>query len=98
MGGAGYRQLSTIQHRRNRHFDRVLAMYTKPHSGSLRMWLGRGRPLNPYLVGLIIDYLRGVMKAKDLKLIPDELFEVGPMKDFLEWSTLRAWMKESLVE
>jgi hypothetical protein len=62
------------------------------------MWLGRGRPLNPYLVGLIIDYLRGVMKAKDLKLIPDELFEVGPMKDFLEWSTLRAWMKESLVE
>lgn len=30
IGGAGYRVLAKLSHTRSRHFERVLAMYTKP--------------------------------------------------------------------
>jgi hypothetical protein len=50
-------------------------------------WLGRGSPLNPTLRGVIIDLLRREMKARELTLIPDDLFEVESMKEFLEWTT-----------
>jgi len=32
VGGAGFRQLSTIQYKRKAHFDRVYAMYRRPWS------------------------------------------------------------------
>lgn len=31
-----------------------------------------------------------------LRLIPDDLFEMPGMKDFLEWSLLRAWVRSWL--
>ena len=36
------------------------------------------------------------MRPRELSLIPDELFEVPGMKDFLEWSTLRVWVRDWL--
>lgn len=33
------------------------------------------------------------MKAKDLKLAPDEVFPFEGHRDFLEWSQLRSWMR-----
>lgn len=42
---------------------------------------------------MIIDHLRKGMRPK---LIPDELFVQTGMKDFLEWSSLRVWMKSWL--
>lgn len=86
VGGAGFRQLATFDHKRNRHFERVLAMYTKQRL-PFELWLGRGSPLNPTLRGVIIDLLKREMKARGLTLIPDDLFEVESMKEFLEWTT-----------
>ncbi|GFS28627.1 hypothetical protein Acr_00g0002950 [Actinidia rufa] len=51
------------------------------------------RPLNPYLRGLMIDYLRSVMKPKDLRLAPDEAFLTSGVKDFPEWSLVRRWVQ-----
>lgn len=63
VSGAGFRQLASLDHKRNRHLERVLAMQTKTLLGpnGFELWLGRGRPLNPYLRGVIIDFLRKEM-------------------------------------
>lgn len=60
------------------------------------LWLGRGRPVNPYLRGVILSFLRSEMKPKELSLPPEHLFEMPGMRDFLEWSALRAWVKQWL--
>lgn len=86
VGGAGFRQLATFDHKRNRHFERVLAMYTKQRL-PFELWLGRGSPLNPTLRGVIIYLLRREMKARELTLIPDDLLEVESIKEFLELTT-----------
>lgn len=98
VGGAGFKQLARLDHRRSIRFERVLAMQTKIMFGSngFELWLGRGCPLNPYIRGLIVERLRKEMKPRDLRLIPDELFATEKVKDFLEWSTLCGWMKEWL--
>lgn len=62
IGGAGYRQLARLDHYRNSHFERVLAMIRRY---PLEWWLGRGLPLNPYLKGIIIDLLRKEMRPKE---------------------------------
>lgn len=41
----------------------------------LELWLGRGRPLNPYLRGFLIDHLRKAYKPTELKTKPDNLYE-----------------------
>lgn len=98
VGGAGYRVLARLDHYRNRHDSRVYAMYTKPLAGpTLEWWLGRGAPLNPYLRASIIHFLREEMRPKELRLIPDDLFATEKVKDFIEWSILRSWMKEWLA-
>ena len=74
VGGAGFRQLARFDHRRNRHFERVVAMWNKGRY-PLELWLGRGRPINPYLRGIIIDHLCKEMRPRELNLIPDDLFE-----------------------
>lgn len=58
LGGAGDR---TLPRRRSRRWERFRAVMGKPGRGSplsLEFWLSRGSPLNPYLKGLIVDYIR----------------------------------------
>lgn len=73
----------------------VVAMYNHTRL-PVDLWLGRGRPLNPYLIGYIVNYLREKMRPKELKLMPDELFGHPAEKDFIEWSTLRSWVRQWL--
>ncbi len=87
--------LSRINHRRSRHYQRVYSMYTK-RALPLTWWLGRGRPLDPYLEGLVLALLRKEFYPKDLKVVPDEFLVQPGMADFLEWSCLRSWMKSWL--
>ncbi|KAK4412304.1 hypothetical protein Salat_2982000 [Sesamum alatum] len=67
LGGAGYRALTRLDHHRSKHYARVGTVYTKSlyPRGSLELWLGRGRFLNPYLRGLILDLLRSEIKPKE---------------------------------
>lgn len=57
IGGGNRKVLSRLDHHRPARFERVFRMYTKTQL-PYEWLLGRGLPLNPYLRGLIIDYLR----------------------------------------
>lgn len=95
VGGANYRVLARLDHRRSAHYGRIWAMWTRREL-PFELWLGRGRPLNPYLRGVKIDFLRKEMRPQELILAPEHLFEMPGMRDFLEWSSLRVWVKNWL--
>lgn len=93
--GVGNRAISTFPHRRTPMIDRVLKMFKKREL-PLELWLGRGRPLNPYLKGCLMDFLRGKAAPLDLKLYPQEAL-IGPrMAERLEKTVFASWMKQWL--
>lgn len=55
-----------------------------------------GRPLNPYLRGVLIDYLRKEMLPKELKVLPSEVIK-GSTEDVLERTLLRSWVRQWLT-
>lgn len=59
---------SWIDWKRSAHFESL-----KFHRRGLplKLWLGRGRLLNPYLRGVLIHLLRREMRPKDL-ILPSE--------------------------
>lgn len=93
VGGAGYKTLAKID--RSRKYERVWVMMEKSRL-PLDLWLGRGRPLNPYLRGLLINVLINEMRPKQLVVAPEDCFEQPGMNDFLEWSVLRNWVSQWL--
>ncbi|OMP11007.1 RNA-dependent RNA polymerase, mitoviral [Corchorus olitorius] len=95
IGGLGYRALGRIDYKRSLTTERRLAMWFRTLL-PLTIWLGRGRPLNPYLRSYLIQFLLQECKPKDLKVVPNEYFEEPGRKDFLEWSLLRSWMESWL--
>lgn len=108
VAGANYRVLAHLDHHRSAHYGHLWAMWTKMEM-PFNLWMGRGRLLNPYLSGVIIDFLRKEMRPRDLQVVPDQMscflnqcrlashrLHKPGMKDFLEWSTLRSWMQSWL--
>ena len=66
-------------------------MFTK-RSMPLELWLGRGRPLNPYLKGSLVEWLR---RETDLQMFPDEA-RLGNVGDFFEAPVVnRCWKTET---
>ena len=60
------------------------------------MWLGGGLPLNPYLKGIIIDFILNRMKPKDLVLPPCPEVVFQGEADNLEYTLYRNWMSSWL--
>lgn len=83
--------LARLDHTRSSHFERVLVMWNRQRL-PFELWLGRGLSLNPYLRGIIIDLLHKALQ--EAMRIVDELFVQPEMKDFLESSTFRVWVKD----
>ena len=79
-------------------FSRLLSMQTKAllGHGHLELWLGRGRPLNPYLRFVLVDKVLSQLRPKDLRVTPAELFVTEKVSDFQEYSTLRGWVQQWL--
>ncbi|XP_028059367.1 uncharacterized protein LOC114263071 [Camellia sinensis] len=74
IGGLGYRGLASLTSRPSKRTRRLWAIYTKAlYRFSLEWWIGRGRPLDPYWIGFMIDFLRESLKPKDLKIAPEEV-------------------------
>nr|UJQ92583.1 MAG: putative RNA-dependent RNA polymerase [Mitoviridae sp.] len=96
IGGAGYKQLAKIDTVRNKRISRLWSMQMKAllGHGQLELWLGRGRPLNPYLKWILKEKILNEMKPKDLRLTPEELYVAPKVGDFQEYSTLRGWVKQ----
>lgn len=57
---------------------------------------GRSEAARTNLKGILFDILRKEMRPPELSLDPDDLFPMPGMKDFLEWSLLRNWVKQWL--
>lgn len=69
---------------------------TKPPGTSplpLEWWVGRGRPINPCLKGLIIERLRKELKPKEIQLFPEEIVFDG---EILECTLIYNWVKQWL--
>jgi len=97
LAGAGFRVRSRLMSSkaRSRKWERLFVMASKPLGKtqlSLEWWLGRGKPLNPYLRGIIVELLRKELRPKELRLIPKELTFEGE-QDFCEYTLLHNWMK-----
>lgn len=79
LAGAGFRTRSRLDSfRRSRRWERLWVVATKPGHGAQlprQWWIGRGKPLNPYLKGLLVEWLR--KETKEIRLIPDELLFDG---------------------
>lgn len=95
IGGAGYRQLAKIDHHWSRPIRRIFGLFQKGRL-PVDLWLGRGYPLNPYLMASLIHQIRERIKPVDLRLPPDGYFVTEKVKDFLEYSMSRSWVRQWL--
>lgn len=96
IGGLGYRGLSSITHRHSLTTKRRWAIWCKSML-PIDWWLGCGKPLNPYINGLLVSYIRDQLKPKQLKVVPEEFFSQPGMAHFNEWSLTRSWMVQWLA-
>lgn len=94
IGGFGYRTISKFPHRKYSKLGKLLSMFYK-RSMPLEIWLGRGRPLDPYLRGVLVAFLRERTKPLDIKLFPD--LKIDGLEYLHEWTVLRAWVKQWLA-
>ncbi len=61
----------------------------------LELWLGRGYPINPYLRGDLLFFIREYLKPKELRLPPSDLLVDGEV-EILERTMIRRWMTQWL--
>lgn len=70
LAGAGYRVRARLMSTQSKRWERLKAAAAKPYLIIERLpsqyWLGRGKPLNPYLKGRMVAYLRKELKPKEL--------------------------------
>ncbi|PHT96639.1 hypothetical protein BC332_34436 [Capsicum chinense] len=98
LGGAGYRVRSRLFSTQSKRWERLKAAARKPgrlHPLPLEFWIGRGNPINPYLKGKIVDYLRKELKPKEIGLFPEELVFDGE-REILERTVLLRWVTQWL--
>lgn len=99
LAGAGFRVRSRLySSKRSKRWERLWVASTKPPGTSrlpLEWWIGRGRPINPYLKGLIIERLRKELKPKELRLFPEEIVFDGE-REILERTVILNWVKQWL--
>lgn len=77
LAGAGYRVIGSLPCLTSNKWKRYQVVLSKPdrHSPPLatEFWLGRDLPLNPYLKGRLVDYVRKKLSVKEFILPPDGL-------------------------
>lgn len=99
LSGCGYRALGKLWHKRSKRLERLYTAFSKPTGGDLlplEFWIGRGIPLDPYLKGLIVDYIRKKVVPVELKLPPENLFPDESHIELLERTLYRNWMEQWL--
>nr|YP_010833566.1 hypothetical protein QLP06_mgp047 [Jatropha curcas]WFG81192.1 hypothetical protein [Jatropha curcas] len=83
VGGAGYKVLGKIDHHLPSKYFRLLLIYRQTRL-PLEFTLGHGRPLNPYLRGILYLEMLAKMAPKDLILPPEDLFEAPSLCGWTE--------------
>jgi len=98
IGGIGYKQRSRLTHRLGRKTTRLSVLWQKTlfRNHDVEWLLGRGLPLDPYVKGQVVDFLKGRLSPKDLQLPPPWCFHTEDEQDLLEWTSVRAWVSQWL--
>ena len=98
LGGAGFRVRSRLMSKQAAKWERLKVVASKTFGRKqlpLEFWIGRGNPLNPYLKGRMIAYLRRQMRPKEIKIFPQDLVFDGE-REILERTVLRKWVEQWL--
>jgi len=98
LAGAGYRVRSRMLSSQTRRWERLKVVASKPYglkSLPLEMWLGRGKPLNPYLRGKMVTFLRRELRPKEIRIFPSDLVFDGE-REILERTVLLGWVRQWL--
>lgn len=99
LGGGGYRVTGRSHSTLSRSWERIRVMSQKPPISNdgmpLELWLGRGYPINPYLRGDLLFFIREYLKPKELRLPPSDLLVDGEV-EILERTMIRRWMTQWL--
>jgi len=93
LAGAGYWTLSRLNQTLSPKYQRLKAIWDKRNL-PFELWLGRLRPLNPYLRGHLIDYLRKAFKPTDLKLCPPDLYNDDCRELLAEITVVKGWVRQ----
>lgn len=82
ISGYGYRSLGSLSNlnpiscrRMKQRVQRLFWIYYKMYSISITLWLGRGLPLSPYSYAEAVHFILEKLKAQQLKIPPDYLFD-----------------------
>lgn len=81
LGSVGRRAICSFPHTSNKRIRKLFYMYTKSIS-PLEIWLGRGAPLNPYLLGILREK---AVAPKDLRVPPEGVI-TDEAVDFAEYT------------
>ncbi|PHU24600.1 hypothetical protein BC332_09707 [Capsicum chinense] len=95
LGGAGFRVRSRLYSTQSKRWEILKASAQKPnrsHPLPLAYWIGRRKPLNPYLKGKIVNFLRKELKPKEIRLFPEEMV-FDKERDILEHTIIHNWVK-----
>lgn len=95
IGGFTKRSIGSAPRRQDPKVSRILKMVQRS-SLPTELWLGRGRPLNPYLRGILIDFMRDRLRPKELSVLPDEVIVTESAQVLAEYTSLRSWLKQWL--
>lgn len=75
VGGIGIRSIGALGPKESKTISRLRAMWLCPRGDSsfpLDLWLGRGKPLSPYVRGLCVSKLLNTLAPKQIQPIPEE--------------------------
>nr|QVU28731.1 RNA-dependent RNA polymerase [Paris mitovirus 1] len=99
LGGAGYKVLGRLYHSRSKKFERLHIACNKPTNDTfpLEWWIGRGRPLNPYLRGRCVEIFLKTIKPKEIRILPEELEGSVDRVELHERTLYRNWMLQYLT-
>nr|YP_010144797.1 hypothetical protein KYW51_mgp28 [Mirabilis jalapa]QQL93530.1 hypothetical protein [Mirabilis jalapa] len=99
LAGAGYRVRAPLMSTQSKPWERLKAAVGKPYGSTklpLEWWIGRGKPLNPYLKGRKVFYLLKELKPKEVRLFPEQLVFDGE-REILERTVVYQWMRQWLT-
>lgn len=98
LRGFGYRVLGRLHSTQSRRVLRLKVASLKPVRGGLlplEWWIGRGKPLNPYLRGIIVNLIIKELKPMELTLPPSDQSSDDD-RTFLEYTLIRSWLSSWL--
>jgi hypothetical protein len=99
LRGFGYRALGRLHSTQSRRVLRLKVASLKPVRGGilpLEWWIGRGKPLNPYLRGIIVSLILKELKPKELVLLPEDQSSEED-RVFAEYTLVRNWLQSWLL-